>query len=84
MNTKQRLKQLVEARSGLIVPGAFNALSAKVIADLGFQAIYVTGAGVTKNAAQQVLTGALIGFSFGAADFGIGTEGASFSVGMRF
>jgi 2-methylisocitrate lyase-like PEP mutase family enzyme len=47
MNTKQRLKQLVEARSGLIVPGAFNALSAKVIADLGFQAIYVTGAGVT-------------------------------------
>lgn len=47
MNTKQRLKQLVEARNGLIVPGAFNALSAKVIADLGFQAIYVTGAGVT-------------------------------------
>ena len=47
MNTKQRLKQLVEARNGLIVPGAFNALSAKVIANLGFQAIYVTGAGVT-------------------------------------
>ena len=33
---------------------------------------------------QQALTGALIGFSFGAADFGIGTDGASFSVGMRF
>lgn len=33
---------------------------------------------------QQALTGALIGFGFGAADFGIGTEGASFSVGMRF
>ena len=47
MNTKQQLKQLVEARNGLLVPGAFNALSAKVIADLGFQAIYVTGAGVT-------------------------------------
>ncbi len=47
MNTKQQLKRLVEARSGLIVPGAFNALSAKVIADLGFKAIYVTGAGVT-------------------------------------
>ena len=47
MNTKQQLKQLVEARSGLIVPGAFNALSAKVIADLGFKAIYITGAGVT-------------------------------------
>ncbi|MFD1711145.1 isocitrate lyase/PEP mutase family protein [Ottowia sp. GY511] len=47
MNTKQTLKTLVEARSGLLVPGAFNALSAKVIADLGFQAIYITGAGVT-------------------------------------
>ncbi|MFY3383155.1 isocitrate lyase/PEP mutase family protein [Paracidovorax sp. MALMAid1276] len=47
MSTRQQLKQLVEARNGLIVPGAFNALSAKVVADLGFQAIYVTGAGVT-------------------------------------
>jgi len=47
MNTKQRLQQLVEARRGVIVPGAFNALSAKVVEDLGFEAIYVTGAGVT-------------------------------------
>lgn len=29
------------------MPGAFNALSAKVVADRGFEAIYVTGAGVT-------------------------------------
>jgi 2-methylisocitrate lyase-like PEP mutase family enzyme len=47
MNTKQQLKSLVEARRGVIVPGAFNALSAKVVADLGFEALYVTGAGVT-------------------------------------
>lgn len=33
---------------------------------------------------QQVWTGALIGFSLGAANFGIGTDGASFSVGMKF
>lgn len=32
----------------------------------------------------QVWTGALIGLSFGAASFGIGSEGASFSVGLRF
>ena len=31
----------------MLVPGAFNALSARVVADLGFEAIYVTGAGVT-------------------------------------
>ena len=47
MSTRKKLRTLVEARKGLIVPGAFNALSAKVVADLGFQAIYVTGAGVT-------------------------------------
>ncbi|WP_234853521.1 phosphatase PAP2 family protein [Paracoccus everestensis] len=37
-----------------------------------------------EHTAQQAMAGALIGLSFGAADFGIGTEGASFSVGMRF
>jgi len=47
MSTRKQLKSLAEARRGLIVPGAFNALSAKVVEDLGFQAIYITGAGVT-------------------------------------
>lgn len=47
MSTRKKLKELVEARRGLIVPGAFNALSAKVVEDLGFEAIYITGAGVT-------------------------------------
>ncbi|TDS82259.1 isocitrate lyase/phosphoenolpyruvate mutase family protein [Comamonas sp. JUb58] len=47
MDTKKLLKDMVAARRGVLVPGAFNALSAKVIEDLGFEAIYVTGAGVT-------------------------------------
>ncbi len=47
MSTRQILRTLVNARRGALVPGAFNAMSAKVIADLGFEAIYVTGAGVT-------------------------------------
>ncbi|QIL80406.1 isocitrate lyase/PEP mutase family protein [Diaphorobacter sp. HDW4A] len=47
MNTKQQLRQLIDARKGVLVPGAFNALSARVVADLGFKALYVTGAGVT-------------------------------------
>lgn len=46
-STRKTLKTLVNARRGAIVPGAFNALSARVIEDLGFEAIYVTGAGVT-------------------------------------
>jgi len=47
MSTRKQLRALVEARRGVIVPGAFNALSAKVVEDLGFEAIYITGAGVT-------------------------------------
>jgi 2-methylisocitrate lyase-like PEP mutase family enzyme len=47
MSTRKQLKALVDARRGVLVPGAFNALSARVVADLGFEALYVTGAGVT-------------------------------------
>jgi 2-methylisocitrate lyase-like PEP mutase family enzyme len=47
MSTKKKLRELVNAKRGVIVPGAFNALSARVIADQGFEAIYITGAGVT-------------------------------------
>ena len=47
VSTRKKLRALAEARRGLLVPGAFNALSARVIEDLGFEAIYVTGAGVT-------------------------------------
>ncbi len=47
MSTRKQLRALAEARRGVLVPGAFNALSARVIEDLGFEAIYVTGAGVT-------------------------------------
>jgi len=47
MSTRKQLKSLAEARRGVLVPGAFNALSARIIEDLGFEAIYVTGAGVS-------------------------------------
>jgi len=46
-STRAQLRALAQARRGVLVPGAFNALSARVIADLGFEAIYITGAGVT-------------------------------------
>jgi 2-methylisocitrate lyase-like PEP mutase family enzyme len=46
-STRAALRALAQAKRGVLVPGAFNALSARVIADLGFEAIYITGAGVT-------------------------------------
>ncbi|HTJ98081.1 MAG TPA: isocitrate lyase/PEP mutase family protein [Bordetella sp.] len=45
--TKQRLRRRVEQRNGMLVPGAFNAMSARVVADQGYEAVYLTGAGLT-------------------------------------
>jgi 2-methylisocitrate lyase-like PEP mutase family enzyme len=46
-NRRAAFRAAIQQRRGLLVPGAFNALSARVIADAGFQALYITGAGVT-------------------------------------
>jgi 2-methylisocitrate lyase-like PEP mutase family enzyme len=46
MRATTRLKTLMAARTAVTVPGAANALFARVIEDLGFDAVYVTGAGV--------------------------------------
>ena len=43
------LRQKVRARSGLLVPGAANALAARVIEQLGFEAVYLSGAGLTNT-----------------------------------
>ena len=43
----ERLKAQLGERRALLVPGATNALAARIIADFGFAAVYVSGAGVT-------------------------------------
>jgi len=45
----RRLRGLIERRQAVLLPGAANALAARIIEDLGFEAIYVTGAGVTNT-----------------------------------
>lgn len=46
MRSTDRLKSLLARRAAVTVPGAANAMFARVIEDLGFEAAYVTGAGV--------------------------------------
>ncbi len=46
----KQLRDMVEARRALLVPGVMNALAARIAADLGFEALYITGAGVTNAA----------------------------------
>ena len=43
------LRRHLNERRGLLVPGAGNALAARVIEDMGFEAVYLSGAGLTNN-----------------------------------
>lgn len=43
------LRAKLEERRGLLVPGCGNALAARVIETLGFEAVYLSGAGLTNN-----------------------------------
>jgi len=43
------LRAKLEERRGLLVPGCGNALAARVIESLGFEAVYLSGAGLTNN-----------------------------------
>jgi 2-methylisocitrate lyase-like PEP mutase family enzyme len=43
----QALRDMLQHERGVLLPGAPNALTARVVADLGFKAVYLTGAGLT-------------------------------------
>ena len=46
MRQTTRLKGIMARREAVTVPGAANAMFARVVEDLGFEAVYVTGAGL--------------------------------------
>jgi 2-methylisocitrate lyase-like PEP mutase family enzyme len=43
------LRQKINERRGVVVAGAANALAARVIQELGFEAVYLSGAGITNT-----------------------------------
>ncbi len=49
LTTGKVLRAKLGERRGLLVPGAANALAARIIEDLGFEAVYLSGAGVTNS-----------------------------------
>src|SRR5579883_2347008 len=49
VSCNQRLREILQRREAILLPGAANALAARVIEDTGFKAIYVTGAGVANT-----------------------------------
>jgi 2-methylisocitrate lyase-like PEP mutase family enzyme len=43
----RKLREMIDSGRSLVVPGAFNALSARMVEDAGFEAVYATGAGIS-------------------------------------
>jgi 2-methylisocitrate lyase-like PEP mutase family enzyme len=56
--TRRDLRNLLVPGAGVLLPGVSNALTARVVADLGFPVAYVTGAGIANT-------------SFGFPDIGL-------------
>ena len=48
-STRRDLRAALKPGAGLILPGVANALAARVVADVGFSAAYVTGAGIANT-----------------------------------
>jgi len=46
MRSTSKLKEIMKRRAAVIVPGAANAMFGRAIEDLGFEAVYATGAGI--------------------------------------
>ena len=49
MSRRQRLRQLVSQRQGLVVPGAYDGVSVKLVERAGFPVAYMTGYGVSAS-----------------------------------
>jgi 2-methylisocitrate lyase-like PEP mutase family enzyme len=49
MSRRHSLRQLVQQKRGLVVPGAYDGVSAKLVEQAGFPVVYMTGYGVSAS-----------------------------------
>src|SRR5436309_14783930 len=49
LSTRAHSRALLKPGAAVILPGVSNALAARVVADLGFPAAYITGAGIANT-----------------------------------
>ncbi|HXH82771.1 MAG TPA: isocitrate lyase/PEP mutase family protein [Candidatus Tectomicrobia bacterium] len=49
MSVRRRLRALVEQKQGLVVPGAYDGVSARLVERAGFPAVYMTGFGTSAS-----------------------------------
>lgn len=49
MNARRTLRTLVEKKNGLVVPGAYDGISARLVERAGFPVVYMTGYGTSAS-----------------------------------
>jgi 2-methylisocitrate lyase-like PEP mutase family enzyme len=49
MTTRRALRDLVQRKGGVVVPGAYDAVSARLVERAGFPAVYMTGYGTSAS-----------------------------------
>src|SRR5213083_19766 len=49
MSPRQVLRRLVEQKAGVVIPGAYDAVSARLVEQAGFPAVYMTGYGTAAS-----------------------------------
>jgi len=49
MSRRADLRRLVETKNGLVVPGAYDGVSARLVERAGFPAVYMTGYGTSAS-----------------------------------
>ncbi len=49
MTTRRRLHELVERKQAVVVPGAYDCVSARLVERAGFQVVYMTGYGTSAS-----------------------------------
>jgi 2-methylisocitrate lyase-like PEP mutase family enzyme len=49
MNTRQQLKRLLKRDKLLVAPGCFDGLSARLVEEAGFEAVYLSGGAVARS-----------------------------------
>ena len=59
MRTTTRLRELLASPDALVIPGAYDALSARLIVQAGFPAVYMTGFGTSASMLGQPDVGLL-------------------------
>ena len=55
MNTRKKLRELFARNRLLIAPGAFDGLSARLVEEAGFEAVYLSGGAVARSAGMPDL-----------------------------